>query len=403
MGARRLAGIVLALTAALAAIAVAEDVEQFLSRHWRTPIAPQGPPPARFSELEASLHPESCGTCHPAQYTDWRGSWHAAAMGPGVRGQLVEMIASDPAQAVGCFACHAPLAEQVPLVRDGAGFRPNPAFDAALLDRGLACAGCHVRAHERFGPPRRAGSLQSPAPRETLPHDGATRTAAFLRSEFCRDCHQFTTGGLALNGTLLQNTYNEWKASRFGRAGVHCQDCHMPDRRHLWRGIHDPEMVRSGLTVSVSPETPRAGPGQTVSVTLRVQSTRVGHAFPTYVTPRVLVRAELLDPAGVPVPGSRQERVIGREVTLDLSREVADTRLRPGQSASLVYRRRVARPGLTLRLSVIVEPDAFYTRFFETLLAQGAGRGEPEIRRALQATQRSPFTVFERALPITAK
>ena len=76
-----------------------------------------------------------------------------------------------------------------------------------------------------------------------------TRTPACLSSEFCQSCHQFAPDGLALNGKLLENTYAEWKASRFAREGVQCQDCHMPDRRHLWRGIHDPAMVRSGLTI----------------------------------------------------------------------------------------------------------------------------------------------------------
>jgi len=43
----------------------ADAIQEFLRRHWRQPLAPQGPPPARFSPLEASLQPESCGTCHP--------------------------------------------------------------------------------------------------------------------------------------------------------------------------------------------------------------------------------------------------------------------------------------------------------------------------------------------------
>src|SRR5207249_4863664 len=151
------------------------------------------------------------------------------------------------------------------------------------------------------------------APSETLPHNGVTRTPAFLRSEFCQSCHQFTPEGFALNGKLLENTYAEWKASRFAREGVQCQDCHMPDRRHLWRGIHDPEMVRSGLTIDAS--------------------------------------------AGA-------------------------SRYRPGER-------------------VVVYPDEFYARFFESLLAQGAGRGEAQIHEALTATRRSPFTVFDREIPLT--
>src|SRR5262245_6655456 len=386
---------------AAAAVVSAEEVGDFLRRHWRAPLAPQGPPPERFSPVEASLHPEACGTCHPAQLADWRTSWHAMATGPGVAGQLVEMIEREPAAALACLGCHAPLAEQAPLVRAGDGLQRNPALDATLLTKGLVCAGCHVRAHERFGPPRRDGSLASTAPRATLPHGGVTRTPAFLASEFCRGCHQFEAGGPALNGKPLENTYEEWRASDFARRNVHCQDCHMPDRRHLWRGIHDPEMDRSGLTITVTREAERYQAGDTARLTLTVENTRVGHAFPTYVPPKVVLRGELLDAAGTVVPDSLEEVVIAREVSLDLSRELFDTRLLPGQRATLEYRRRLATPGLRARLSVVVYPDAFYTRFYEALLATGSGRGESAIREALAASRRSMFTVFEQELPLS--
>ena len=382
-----------ALVAAGCAVPVAarlESVETFVARHWRAPLAPQGPPPARFSPLEASLAPEACGTCHPAQLADWRTSTHARAMGPGVAGQLVEMLASDPRGALACQHCHAPLAEQAPLRRDT--LADNPDFDPALRERGIPCAGCHVRGHERFGPPRRDGSLASSAPRETLPHGGVTRTPAYLASEFCRDCHQFAPDGYALEGKLLEDTYNEWKASRFASAGVQCQDCHMPDRRHLWRGIHDPDMVRRGLTISVVED---AATAERVAARLIVESTGVGHRFPTYVTPIVVLRAELVDAAGRAIAGSREERRIGREVTLDLERELSDTRLHPGQRAELAYARPLAGEAVAARFSVVVYPDAFYTAFYETLLRQGAGRGEADIRAALEDARRSAFTVFE--------
>jgi len=367
-----------------------EPVESFVARHWRAPLAPQGPAPARFSPLEASLAPEACGTCHPAQLADWRTSTHAAAMGPGVTGQLTEMLSTAPRSALACQHCHAPLAEQSPLRPDT--LAANPDFDPALRGRGIPCAACHVRGHARFGPPRRDGSLAGTAPRETLPHGGVTRTPAYLASEFCRDCHQFAPDGYALEGKLLQDTYNEWKASRFAAAGVQCQDCHMPDRRHLWRGIHDPAMVRRGLSISVVDEP--AAPGR-VAARLVVESTGVGHRFPTYVTPIVVLRAELIDAAGRAVAGTRAEHRVGREVTLDLERELADTRLAPGERATLHYARALESGAVAARLSVVVYPDAFYTAFFETLLRQGAGRGEADIRAALAETRRSAFTVFE--------
>jgi hypothetical protein len=376
---RRLPLILLMLTAVTAASAT-PGVEEFVTRHWRAPLPAQGPAPARFSPTEASLAPDACGGCHPAQLGDWRTSVHARSMGPGITGQLVEMLHGDPRGALGCYTCHAPLAEQRP---------GDPAFDPALAAQGLVCAGCHVRAHEHFGPPRRDGSLESAVPRESLPHGGVSRTPAFLASEFCRGCHQFAPGGLALNGKLLENTYEEWKASRFAREGTQCQDCHMPDRRHLWRGIHDPEMVRSGLRIT------------TGAASLHVESVRIGHRFPTYVVPRVILRAELLDADGRAIAGTRREHVIAREVTLDLEREVRDTRLVPGATARLDYRAPYDPRARRIRFRVIVEPDAFYTKFFTALLEQGAGRGEEDLTRARNAARRSPYTLFTRdvALP----
>ncbi|MGH7312920.1 MAG: multiheme c-type cytochrome, partial [Candidatus Rokuibacteriota bacterium] len=360
-----------------------EAVAAFLKRHWRHPISPQGPPPPGFSALEASLAPESCGTCHPAQHSDWKTSLHARSMGPGVTGQLAEMWQTDAESARLCLTCHAPLAEQQPENRT--------LFDARLHRQGLVCAACHVRQHERFGPPRRQAASETARPPAALPHRGATRTAAFHVSEFCASCHQFEDDGFALNGKLLENTYAEWKASPAARQGLQCQDCHMPDRRHLWRGIHDPETVRAGVVITLATDQPRYRTGQEVGARLTITSTAVGHHFPTYVTPRVVVRAALVDTAGREISGSADERVIAREVTLDLSRELFDTRIPAGSRFTFDYRRRLDRGGLRLRVVVTVLPDHFYTRFFESRLRDGAGRGTPEIRAALEATRRSAF------------
>ncbi len=371
----------------------------FLRDHWRLPVPLQGKPPATWNPLEASLSAESCGKCPPAQLADWKTSLHSRSMGPGVKGQLVEMLGSDPESALQCYTCHAPLSEQQEKIRASSGrLMVNGAFDRELQSEGLTCAACHVRGHQRFGPPGRDGSLESAAPRARLPHNGATRTPAFLRSEFCKECHQFPPDGFALNGKLLENTYNEWKAGPFAKEGVQCQECHMPDRRHLWRGIHDPEMVRSGLTIGVESPRGRHRVGETVAVTLTVTNSGVGHAFPTYVTPRVVVSGEMLDTYGKTVAESREEAVIAREVPLDLSTELFDTRLAPGQSLVFRYQRPVVRAGLRLRLAITVYPDHFYTRFFESLLVQGAGRGTPRIREALAATKASAFTLFSREI-----
>jgi hypothetical protein len=323
-------------------------------------------------------------------------------MGPGVAGQLVEMLEQDPESAAQCASCHAPLHEQQERITDGrGGSRPNPVFDATLRAGGVVCAACHVRGHERFGPPKRDGSLAADVARERLQHNGVTRTPAFTRAEFCQGCHQFPDDGFALNGKLLENTYNEWKASRFARAGMQCQDCHMPDRRHVWRGIHDPDMVRSGLTIALLTDRDRYRPGDIVAATLTITNSGVGHYFPTYVTPRIVARVELQDSQGQTVPESVEEHVVAREVTLDLSREIRDTRLAPGQSVVLRYRRPLNVPGARLRAVLTVYPDHFYTGFFDSVLAQGAGRGIDQLREALAATRRSAFVVYEQERPLT--
>jgi hypothetical protein len=404
-----LAGLVLALVpggrsalgngAGSGSISPAE--EEFLEGHWRMPIAPQGSAPASFAPLEQSLAPRDCGACHPVQYEDWRGSIHARSMGPGIAGQLVEMARRDPAGARGCLVCHAPLAEQSPLARTATGLHTNPMFDPALQREGVVCATCHVRGHQRFGPPPRPDAQGLRVPRAQLPHNGATYTGAYGRAEFCAACHQFAPSGPSLNGKPLENTYEEWRTSPAARQGLTCQNCHMPDRRHRWRGIHDPEMVKSGVRVTLGLDRARYRPGHRLRATVTVASVNVGHYFPTYVTPQVVVRAVLVGTDGQPIAATAQEGIIGRQVPLDLSREIADTRIPPGGRFVLRYDRELDGPGLALRVTVTVYPDHFYTGFFAALLETGAGAGEADIREALDATRRSPFEIFARDVPLT--
>lgn len=182
----------------------------------------------------------------------------------------------------------------------------------------------------------------------------------------------------------------------------------MPDRRHRWRGIHDADMVRGGVTITLAPDAPRLRTGAVAALTLRLRNTGVGHAFPTYVTPRVVMRAEQVDGDGGTIAGTRVERTIERAVEVDLSREIRDTRLMPGRAAILTYQRKIDPRAAHVRVAVVVEPDAFYARFFATVLKEnlveaGAGRGRAQIERAHEDARRSPFTIFERAIAVEAR
>lgn len=375
---------------------------QFLERHWQTPIPLQGSSPPTFSQIEASLRPESCGVCHQRQYTDWKSTLHAKSMGPGVHGQTQTFTRSDPNTALLCYSCHAPLSEQAEQLPNAESFVVNPQFDAELQRSGLTCAGCHVRKHERFGPPYRDRSPAASQLREKLPHHGAMTTPAFERSEFCRGCHQFGEDGYALNGKLLLNTYNEWKEGPYAKAGVQCQNCHMPDRRHLWRGIHDPEQVKQAVTIRLMTTKQRYDPGEIVRAVLTIENTGAGHYFPTYATPKVFVRAKLLDGKGEPVQESLDVAAIGREVTLDLSQELYDTRIPPKGNFTFQYNRSVGGKGWKLKVEVTVHPDHFYEQFFESVLqANSFPNNSDQLEKALERTRRSSFSIFTREIPIS--
>lgn len=161
------------------------------------------------------------------------------------------------------------------------------------------------------------------------------------------------------------------------------------------------QMVRSSVVVDVATDRPHDEAGGEVAARITITTPGVGHHFPTYVTPRVVVRAALVDAHGREAAASAEEHVIAREVTLDLSQELFDSRIPAGGRFVVDYRRRVERTGLSLRVRVTVYPDHFYTRFFESLLRSGAGGGTPEIRRALEATRRSTFELYRRDVPLT--
>jgi hypothetical protein len=373
----------------------ADLISDFLVRHWAEPIQPQGTPPEWFSLAEASLAPESCGMCHVRQFDDWRSSLHSRAIGAGILWQFHVM---DQAEANACMHCHAPLAEQKALMALEFGWLnvpklPPPAYVTPKLHRqGLICAGCHVRAHVRYGPmPRK--EILSPIS-DLLPHGGFQISAAFGDSRFCAACHQFAPDGASLNGKLLENTYEEWRTTRYARDGQSCQSCHMPDRRHLWRGIHDPEMVRRALNVDLQVVRRSEGDFEAQVVIANVGA---GHHFPTYLVPEVKVELYLIGADGT----DRQlitRRVIGRLTDTALEHEIADTRIPAGKSLSFGVDIPSPRSrDATVELHILVAPKAFYERVFTGALDEAAhlpAVAAAQLREALADARASRFTLY---------
>ncbi|MGE0080602.1 MAG: hypothetical protein AB7U81_04840 [Thiohalomonadaceae bacterium] len=339
-----------------------ESVEHFLANHWNHPLPPQGMPPADRPELEASLDAQACGQCHVEQWEAWRTSLHSQAMGPGIQWQLRLM---DQAQGNRCVRCHAPLAEQKALLALERGWSaapaaPRPAFVPANLHlQGVACAACHVRSHVRHGPPARADSkLQGQA------HDGFSAHKAFEDSRFCSTCHQFPEDGPRLAGKLHEDTFAQWRASSY--AGQQsCQQCHMPDRQHLFRGIHDPDLVRQALSLEL---TTLSDQGRGVARVV-VSNTGAGHHFPTYMVPKVYIRLDLIGPDGATRHVGTE--VIGWQVDVGITREEFDTRIPAGGRHE--FERFFTLPkeaGWRIEASVDVAPREHYERVFADTLTK---------------------------------
>lgn len=346
---------------ALAAI-VHADVAQ--SSYWALPVPAQGNPAAGILWPVSSLNPEDCALCHPKQFDEWRSSWHALATSSGLLGQLP---AFDKETRTMCLNCHAPRTEQHAELSD-------PTV-AAIAD-GVDCAGCHVRAHQRYGPRDRPATA----------HDKVLAEPLFWSADFCAPCHQFLPDDVAVNGKLLENTHEEWRASRYTTQATTCQDCHMPDGSHHFRGIHDPDMLRQGLTLEVT-----RTPG---GITAKLTNSGAGHALPTYITPKI--RLTLYD----------QERAVSVESVIQRSmhwdpdsgwRELSDTRLMPGESRHLSL---PLAPGGTARAQVIVEPDAdYHDRVYPYLIANLEGEinvaALAQLRAAYTAAAASPYTAYQ--------
>ncbi|MFA5627990.1 MAG: multiheme c-type cytochrome [Thiohalomonadaceae bacterium] len=375
-----------------------DPVATFLARHWADPLPAQGAPPPGYTAIEADLNPEACAQCHEAQWQQWRTSLHAHTMGASIQWQLHLL---DQKQGNSCLRCHAPLAEQKALVAIQQDWPAAPTSAIPdyvpdnLAESGLSCAACHVREHQRYGPP-----AQKEVSADPLPHGGFTVSTAFADSRFCATCHQFPEDGPRVNGKLQEDTYAQWAASPY-KDKQHCQSCHMPERQHLFRGIHDREMVLQALAVEMEFMPGRNENELGVRVVLRNQG--AGHHFPTYMVPKVTAVLELLDEQGRRV-SELTRYVIGWGVDVRLTEEYFDTRIPAGGERELqVFFRQPAAVGWQLELRLEVVPGEHYERTFKDSLRH-ASVLEPKVlallQQALAETQAKRFIALQRRMAL---
>ncbi|MDX8381752.1 MAG: multiheme c-type cytochrome [Ghiorsea sp.] len=355
-----------------------------------------------WSALEKNMRPEACAQCHEAQFNAWKHSRHSKAFSPGLVGQFPGMGHKEGND---CLRCHAPLQEQLydgdntmfkslaSLYLQPHGINNDADLDSKqaklpLRHAGVTCAVCHVRSGNRFGPVRKGTQTLGHLKGDT--HGGFTALKEFEQSNFCAECHQFPQD-YAINGKPLENTVFEWQQSRFAKAGKQCQGCHMPDRTHSFKGIHDKKFTRQGLSIQTQINNGIAA--------LKITSKNIGHAFPTYVTPKIIIHATALDQQGKNLKSWQWEIV--REVLFNEGwKEKRDTRLMPGESR--VYNAKQApKEADSIQFDIKVIPDHFYKGVYKGLLSYQQNQGtELLIQRALDDSANNDYTLFSKSVAL---
>ena len=236
-----------------------------------------------------SLTAESCGQCHREIYEEWKTSIHARAY----EDPFFQAYWKKDKNIWICLNCHTPLENQQPtLIREiprgrveKAVQEPNPHYDAEYQKEAVTCAVCHVRDGVIYGP---FEDSAAPHPTEFDPN--------FRTVQPCYRCHNVVSGPAQFYRVGPCGTYAEYEGKFFIKErGFICQSCHMPEidrpvaingpirrgRRHLWRGGHDPEMVKRAIGVQVSSDATSPKPGERVTFTLTLVNAGAGHKIPT--------------------------------------------------------------------------------------------------------------------------
>lgn len=251
---------------------------------------PATPPPGLFTtplpialtgvpDGLATVSAQSCAACHGSVHDQWAGSAHNEAW----NGKAFQEALSRTGGATACSSCHLPLAQQHARLAVGyidgdlgrPDVRPNPSWDATLMSEGVTCAACHVR----------EGTVIGVRDIEGGPH-AVVASAELSSPTLCAACHQLSWPGA---DRPIYDTYGEWERSAFSKAGVRCQDCHMPRvaspataTRFAATASHGLERhAARALTVLVQPASPEVTRGTPWALSVRVLNTGAGHNFPT--------------------------------------------------------------------------------------------------------------------------
>ncbi|HEY7532322.1 MAG TPA: hypothetical protein VH681_06000 [Nitrospiraceae bacterium] len=346
-----------------------------------------------------SLKAESCGTCHTEIYNEWKTSIHSHAY----RDPFFQAYWTRDEHTWVCLNCHSPLENQQPtLIKEiprqrveKAVQEPNPHFDPEYQQEGVTCAACHVR----------DGTILGPFEDSAAPHP-TQFDPSFRTTQLCYRCHSVVGGPAQFYNGGPCGTYAEHEGGYYMKErGFICQSCHMPEvdrpvavngpirrgRRHLWRGGHDPDMVKRAVAIQVNADPPEPKAGDDLQLTLTLINAGAGHKLPTGDPDRhFTVEFAVLD----------QHKKILKEQSDTMGRwimwqpaiiELYDNRLMPLASRDYAFTYRLPKEltGLTVQARVRYH---IQTERQHTMLIKKYG---------LTASDPYNFVVYEREVPLT--
>lgn len=346
-----------------------------------------------------SLKAESCGTCHHEIYEEWKTSIHAHAF----EDPFFQAYWNKDKRIWVCLNCHTPLENQQPtLIKEIPRGRvekavqvPNPHYDSEYQKEAITCAACHVRDGVILGP-----FDDSAAPHPTK-FDPVFRTA-----QVCYRCHNVVSGPAQFYNVGPCGTYAEYEGKFFMQErGFICQSCHMPEvdrpvaegspirrgRRHLWRGGHDPDMIKRAVAIQVKADPSSPKPGDRVTFTLTLINAGAGHKIPTGDPDRHFT-VEFLVEDGKKRVVKEETNTMGRWILWQPAIvELYDNRLLPLASRDYEFTYRLPAYSKSLTLKVRVRYHIQTDGQHEML----------QTKYGLTGTDPYRFTIYEREFPLS--
>ncbi len=313
-------------------------------------------------------HPmNSCAECHPRHVEEWSMSSHAYAAKDPVFHAMTVKGQKDRKGRLGqfCIQCHSPIAlvlGTAPIVEEDGVFKQKTKELPEIESMGVSCDVCHsiteiiqpVNARAVLTPDgTRRGGIENPI--DTPAHKSAFDPLQ-KKSLVCGMCHAVING----NGARLEETFPEWEASSFARAGGKtCQNCHMPEYdgpaapNGPMRKLHRHDFV--GVDVSLLPESEFPGYHE-----MRARTTELLRGAASVATrfdaPTKRVHIDITNLAGHALPsGATAERKMWVELIVrsstgaivfetgtldendDLRDENPDHTTRPGSDPQLIH------------------------------------------------------------------